>query len=445
MLVRPSFFTEESPSLKLKKLGESFNTLILAHKKIPDSFIIPGTIENKFIEKILQTTLNNSSSQPAEGLGYAINLEIIKGSKPLCSAALDDQHRVQLILRFVPSLKKLVIVLLVDDPGHQYKKLKAKYGSDAHWQEIVSVINEKNYYVGPLAPLAVKEPARKIIEKPAVVTESKEVKNEVPALNEAPTTIETCPVADSAVEKKKKKKKKSQPDTGFLLIEHIVKISTKDTQYTADLIEELFKILNPKNEYFLLALTSLIGSPNGVDIVSALLDVGMNPDIFGEQEGSLLMQAVVFHNFNIAKLLFDRGAGLEFCRQGERFNYLTLCLAVDNINPQITKLIIQKTKEKGDLNAKLIDVNKIPLHYAIANLNVLAVQQLLENGADPMIMDVDYQLNPVQLVMRLNQDANIVEERKPLLKQMLTMLLEFQKTRRVQQEPESKMSCSLNK
>jgi len=351
----------------------------------------------------------------------------IKGNKPLCSAELNDKHRVQLILRYIPALKKLVIVLLTDDSGHQYKIKKNNYGSDEHWNEIVRLIHSENYYqkatiVSPLIKPVMAETKQVMQSNNEYPAESEQLSGETDSKSE-PVLLEPSPVKVSS--NKKKKKKKTELVNEFELLDLINDMVMQN--YRPQNMEKLYNLFEPCNEYYVLAMAQLVASPQKVRMITDLLDLGMNPDIFHKEKPSLMQMAIAYNHIDIVKLLLDRGASLSSYYKGKSVSFLGLSLVKGDINPEITRLLMQKTKEKGDLNALMPGLNKIPLHFAIEHCKVEYVRMLLEEGADPSIKDPTTSLNPVQRIMHFNQNHVLSSERKADARAILTLLLEFQK------------------
>src|SRR5437868_1426226 len=106
--------------LTILRYHENSPIIILAEKGSDWSLETLSPQEKKFLKNINDAGKANPDN-PMASLGSTIDLELLTDFKPLASARVQQTHRVIMILRYMPDLNKLVMVLIKDDPNHQYR------------------------------------------------------------------------------------------------------------------------------------------------------------------------------------------------------------------------------------------------------------------------------------------------------------------------------------
>src|SRR5579872_3035944 len=342
---------EEKQEKGLLHLRENDNVVILAAANFPfDQFMTVKTAANAFIHKVDDATaVKHQSYQTFQSFYHAAQSKPLAGSLGVSRAKIDEKHRIFFISRFNTTLKKLVIFFVADDPNHKYKlnSIEDSYtskgypcGSDNHWTAIINAINNKNiiYLETPkpvyLKPTTEQKPAvtatmskkpkeknqlnqpenlpapeesssalTPLMENVQTETESKETPTATvePATTEKESSQLTPQMKDAEPEvedkeeapaknKKKKKKKKKQPS------EESIKTIYKTICEQTDTLYE-----------FTHYLEEIITRKNSLQIVTHLLNLGMDPDLINDHGFCLMRAAMQEQQVEIVKLLLKRG------------------------------------------------------------------------------------------------------------------------------------------
>jgi len=421
---------------KLVNLMENDNALIVCSDKFPyHEYLRTGSQQQSFIKKINDATQVKHNNNPVQCIWRAIKSEILQGSLNICSARVNEIHRVLFIAKHSTQSGKIVIYCVADDPHHKYNldKIKASYaskkricGSKEDWTILFDLIRNETY-IRPSKPKQVtdkKEDKRSptILAKPlgdvnnslgtlqenivnntTTVETAPEVtlKQPVPeekSLSEFPEPVETEPAAESKTEtpakKKKKKKKKPPAALSESLSENRIQqklqtlIDCEGSSDFADAIDNIFRIPDKG--------TSL-------KFILGLLELGMNPDMEGREGECLMRVAMMYQHVEAVKLLLEWDASLLTWygyNQQEYKEHLPIAIS-NRDNIEIIRALVQKTKEKGKLNDRLIMFPNITiLHLAALCGNLEAVQVLIDEGADRTVKD-DEGSHPSYCVQRL--------------------------------------------
>lgn len=410
---------EESEE-KLVKLMENLHALVVCSERFCyescHEYLKSGTPQNNFIKKINDATLFKISNNPIQGIWSATQSEIVKGKLRICSGRVTEEHRVFFIARHSTQLNKTVVYLIEDDPHHKYNlaKIKANYlpkqrvcGSKEDWSTIFNMIYSDRYvqpltsHIQPLPEykntLPVENPPQETKDSPdnttpLVVPVFEKMVVECPMQQQTafnPDTREhpidqhselpAVPENKSEAPIKKKKKKKKKPVNAPV-----------SEAYLEIMLQEFLQ--KSGTEEFYNELEKLFSMPNKdrcLQIVSGLLDLGLNPEITGSNGENLLRIAIMFQHTAVVKLLLDWDVSLLTWGGVDQTVKEQLLIAIkcrDDI--EIIKALVKKTKEKGKLNDKLVASPEITiLHLAAITGNIAAVQVLMKEGADPEVTD----------------------------------------------------------
>ena len=111
--------------------------------------------------------------------------------------------------------------------------------------------------------------------------------------------------------------------------------------------------------------------------VQAFLDKGVSANARSFQGGSPLMYAVTHNRLEIAKLLINNGADINFRYNGKTL--LHLAAEKENTSKEVVQLLIDND---ADLNPRDIYYNTTPLHNAVSSGNINVVKVLVKNDAE---------------------------------------------------------------
>jgi ankyrin repeat protein len=173
-------------------------------------------------------------------------------------------------------------------------------------------------------------------------------------------------------------------------------------------------------------------------VVEVLLRLGFNPNVRATYDGETPVSIAVYHErIEILRILLDYGA-IPLSRYGNR--YTLLHEASERNYPEIIELLIANGRLNPNAQTTGSDYSvngSTALHVAAYSNNVNAVKVLLENGANPNILDgnnkkaVDYTsdpetidlLNLVKILPTYEQSQNI--QTLPSYEQVVSSNLNF--------------------
>jgi len=118
------------------------------------------------------------------------------------------------------------------------------------------------------------------------------------------------------------------------------------------------------------------------DIVSWLLDKGIDIQLLGNDKNTLLHQAVASKNVALARMLIGRGAKLEARNKG---NFRPIHAAAHIGDLEMTKLLVESGAQlnvKGNTHF-IIQDTATPLYSAIQKHHAVVARYLIESGANP--------------------------------------------------------------
>ena len=130
--------------------------------------------------------------------------------------------------------------------------------------------------------------------------------------------------------------------------------------------------IGPPKDYFHSAVKD-----GDLEAVQAFLDKGVSANARSFQGGSPLMYSVTRNRLEIAKLLIDNGADINFRYNGKTL--LHLAAEKENTSKEIVQLLIDND---ADLNPRDIYYNTTPLHNAVSSGNINVVKLLVKNDAE---------------------------------------------------------------
>jgi len=427
----------------LIKVCENSVMLIVAYagEKFTRDYLTSGTQENRFIQKVSEATEANRHN-PLQALWRPVSLKSVHNNGEISSGRLSDKHRVLWTLRFVPALSKLVILLLADDPNHQYKidgvkKVDGYFcGSTPHWNSLIRSIQNKNFIkiaesaeekTLAMSTVPVKTPQNVVAivmktDGPELsdASDDVQIKKSVPPLKNENVEVDAEPLPLSTprpvlpdteskeevgeVKKKKKKKKKKVKDT-TLPATSTGTFHEEDGRHqeegivcsSEDRLEKLYEKLMEASdlEFFGKSLAGMIRFPNYREIVIGLLNRGLNPDITCGKNATLMGVVIAHSDIEMVGILLNRGVSMDRMVEETRITYLEMSIN-NHEDTEITRLLIQKTKENGDLDKSLPGRDYTVLHLAVKMNNVAAVRMLCEAGASS---DVATKMNVTPLSM----------------------------------------------
>lgn len=134
---------------------------------------------------------------------------------------------------------------------------------------------------------------------------------------------------------------------------------------------------------------------NEVSSVNRLIAQGQDPNslIWGAGQVSILMYAVYQRNYDIAEILIENGADVNFHdKEGRTALYeLTVSVPPDQMFPELFRLLIESGTE---INAT-DNGGQTPLFWLLNRIDgfrsdgISELKMFLENGADPNIQDIN--------------------------------------------------------
>ena len=120
-----------------------------------------------------------------------------------------------------------------------------------------------------------------------------------------------------------------------------------------------------------------------LDRVKAFLDEGMIADTLSYMEESLLQRAADLGHVQVARLLIERGANVNF---QDGTGYTALMNAVEGDHLEMVSLLLDAGADMAALGGS--DAGSA-LHKAARDQNIEMVRLLLDRSADPNVEDMD--------------------------------------------------------
>lgn len=436
---------------------ETEQVLILTSLYFPAQKYQIESRERAFVNKIIQSTTANPKN-PARGLWRAVGLEVL--GENICSARVTDKHRVILICRYIPEIKKLVLFFIADDPNHKYRldRIKNIYqqvgyavGATEHWKVIMNskritipqtptnhVMKQKDIFTNETHKLVMgsngcsspdshanKELINNPMQDSSCVIGQTVCEAEDYGITVFPETTPEEKIArqlvpqhntagpQSLTEDKYFEGKKQQTKKMVNSIPSEIKVWKSYGQILGDISK------NSDEDQDLRVLCGLFQKSTTYTyiIIERLLNLGMNPSLCDKNGRSLLAVAITTKNTAVIKLLLNRGADLTYpdTVSGYTTHIIYYVLANFPDDKEILKPIISKLKENDSLNDNM-ESDMPPLWLAVELKSLIAVQVLFQAGASHNIL-----VQGTTLIQNTIKKAQTDSGYKPLLK-LLHML-----------------------